>query len=91
MNDDDDFLTFIVLIGVAAVFGPALAAHFIPTFAETLVHWHLLVTDGVLIPVAAGAGLDLARVVIAAGILVSLALVAVVAASRAAARRKARA
>ena len=83
----DDTLT-LVLIGAFSLmlFGPTLAARLIPQAASFLVDVHVLTTDNVILPLSDAAGLDLGRMVIAAGgVLLLLALV-VFAVRRAAAR-----
>ena len=83
----DDTLT-LVLIGafVLMLFGPTLAARLIPQAASFLVDVHILTTENVILPLSDAAGLDLGRLVIAAGgVLLLLALV-VFAVRRAAAR-----
>ncbi|MBS1673068.1 MAG: hypothetical protein JSS74_03795 [Actinobacteria bacterium] len=83
----DDTLT-LVLIGAFSLmlFGPTLAARLIPQAASFLVDVHVLTTENVILPLSDAAGLDLGRMVIAAGgVLLLLALV-VFAVRRAAAR-----
>lgn len=83
----DDTLT-LVLIGAFSLmlFGPTLAARLIPQAASFLVDVHVLTTENVILPLSDAAGLDLGRLVIAAGgVLLLLALV-VFAVRRAAAR-----
>lgn len=67
-SDDDDFITFMAIGAFLIVFGPTLLARFAPWARDLLVRRHVLVDHDVLIPIASGAGLDLARVLIAAGI-----------------------
>lgn len=83
----DDTLT-LVLIGAFALmlFGPTLAARLIPQAASFLVDVHVLTTENVILPLSDAAGLDLGRLVIAAGGLLLLLALVVFAVRRAAAR-----
>lgn len=76
-NAPDDIITFFVVIFLAATFGPVLAGNLFPQVRAFLVDWHILVTDGVLVPVLDGAGLDIGRVLIAGGVLAVLILLLV--------------
>lgn len=83
----DDTLT-LVLIGAFSLmlFGPTLAARLIPQAASFLVDVHVLTTENVILPLSDAAGLDLGRLVIAAGGLLLLLALVVFAVRRAAAR-----
>ncbi len=83
----DDTLT-LILIGTFALMllGPTLAARFIPQAASFLVDVHVLTTENVMLPLADAAGLDLGRLVIAAGALLLLLALVVFTVRRAAAR-----
>lgn len=69
-NSDDDFLAWIVGLIALVIFGPGILASAVPKVQTWLVETHVLVTDEVIIPIGTGAGLDLARIAIAAGALV---------------------
>lgn len=86
MNSDDDVLTFLLLVGGAALVGPALLAQFVPTVAAWFVETGILTTKGVVIPIG-DAGLDLGRIIVLAA-LVLLLLLGVVVLVRARARRQ---
>lgn len=83
----DDTLT-LLLVGVFALMllGPTLAAKFIPQAATFLVDVHVLTVENVIVPIADPAGLDLGRLVIAAGALLLLLALIVFVVRRAAAR-----
>lgn len=83
----DDTLT-LVLIGAFSLmlFGPTLAARLIPQAASFLVDVHVLTTENVILPLSDAAGLDLGRLVIAAGAVLLLLALVVFAVRRAAAR-----
>lgn len=83
----DDSLT-LILIGTIALmlFGPTLAAKFIPQAATFLVDVHVLTTENVIIPLAEPAGLDIGRLVIASGALLLLLALIVVEVRRASVR-----
>lgn len=76
-NSNDDMWTWFAGIIAAVVIGPTLLASAVPTAQAWLVRVHVLATEGVLIPVGTGAGLDLARIAIAAGALLLVALIVV--------------
>lgn len=86
MNTKDDEL---VLVLAAIIFGPVLLAGFFKPVQEALVSWHVLTTENVLIPIGEGAGIDLARLVIAISVIGALALLTVLAFRRRAAIKKA--
>lgn len=73
MNTDDDRTMLILTLPIIAfLLGPGLLAAFLPDVRGALIEAHVLVEDNVIIPIAAGAGLDLARIVIICGLLVAL-------------------
>ena len=73
MNTDDDRTMLIITLPILAfLLGPGILASFLPDVRTALLQAHLLVDENVLIPIADGIGLDLARVVILAGLLVGL-------------------
>lgn len=74
-NSNDEMWTWFAGIIAAVVIGPTLLASAVPTAQAWLVRVHVLATEGVLIPVGTGAGLDLARIAIAAGALLLVALI----------------
>jgi hypothetical protein len=86
-SDDDEILTFFVVIAAAALLGPMLLAHFSAAAIEKLISWHVIVDHGVLIPIGGGAGLDLARTGIAAGIFLLLFLIGFASVKHTVARR----
>jgi len=76
-DDDDDFFNWIVLALVGAAIVPVLIAKFVPAAQDFLVRWHVLVTDHVLIPLGPTAGLDFARCLIGAAVIVIAVLIVV--------------
>lgn len=73
MNTDDDRTMLILTLPILLfLLGPGILASFLPDVRGALLQAHLLVDENVLIPIADGIGLDLARVVILAGLLVGL-------------------
>ena len=80
-NDNDDFVTWLLVCFVVIVFGPGLLASFLPAATQLLVKMHILVTSEILIPIGT-AGLDLPRVLILAGAALIVALVAILAVRR---------
>lgn len=73
MNTDDDRTMLILTLPIIALLlGPGLLASFLPDVRGALIDARVLVEENVIIPIAAGAGLDLARVVIVCGLLVAL-------------------
>lgn len=78
-SDDDNFWTTMTAIIAIPLLGPALLASTLPAVQRWLIENHVLVTEGVLIPVGVGAGLDLARAAICAGAVSLLILVLVLA------------
>jgi hypothetical protein len=68
-SQDDEFLTILMAPFLLSIFGPTIAAKIFPQFSETLVSWHLLSTDGVIIAVADGIGLGLPQLLFAAAAL----------------------
>lgn len=90
-NGDDSnegLATVLTGVGLVAVLGPGIAASTVPKLQALLVRWGLLVDDGILIPIGDGAGLDLARLAVVAGIVGLLLVLLVVSARRAAERRR---
>jgi hypothetical protein len=87
-NDDDEFMILLVAAVAVTIFGPGLAAQFIPQVSEALVRWNILVTEGILVPIGDSAGLDLARVTIAGGLVALLVLLLVVLVRSKAARKR---
>jgi hypothetical protein len=81
-GSDDDFITWIIGIIAVIVIGPSLLAKFVPAAQQALVHAHVLVTGGVVIPIGSGAGLDLPRVLLGVGVAALLALLVYVAIRR---------
>jgi len=76
-NSNDDIWTWFAGIIAAVLIGPALLAAAVPTAQTWLVKAHVLATEGVLIPVGTGAGLDLPRIAVVAGAFVLLVLIVV--------------
>lgn len=74
-NSNDDIWTWFAGIIAAALIGPALLASAVPTAQTWLIKAHVLATQGVLIPVGTGAGLDLPRIAIVAGAAVLVILI----------------
>lgn len=73
MNTDDDRTMLIITLPILAfLLGPGILASFLPDVRTTLLQAHLLVDENVLIPIADGIGLDLARALILAGVLLGL-------------------
>lgn len=72
-----DFSTWLIIVGAAALFGPGLLARFVPAAQQFLLESRILTADDLVITIAPGVGLDLARVVIAAGIAGLLLLITV--------------
>lgn len=88
--DTEEIVMWLVGAAAALACAPLAVARFAPAAADFLVRWHVLTRFGVLLPVAGGAGLDLARLAAAAAILVALVLIAGSSLSRARRRREAR-
>lgn len=73
MKENDTDILIYILCGM--IFLPPMLAKLVPGVRDSLVQWHILVTDNVLVPLHDGVGLDLPRVLIAIcilGVLVSL-------------------
>ena len=63
-----DFSTWLLGAGAIVLLGPGLLARFVPAAQQYLLDLSILTSDELVITIAPGIGLDLARVVIAAGI-----------------------
>ncbi|MBG0716876.1 hypothetical protein G3N18_02080 [Microbacterium sp. 2C] len=73
MNTDDDRTMLILTLPILLLLiGPGILASFLPDVRGALLQARLLVDENVLIPIADGIGLDLARVMILAGLLVGV-------------------
>lgn len=73
MNTDDDRTMLILTLPIIVfLLGPGMLAAFLPDVRGALVEARVLVEEDIIIPIAAGAGLDLARVVIICGLLVAV-------------------
>ena len=73
MNTDDDRTMLILTLPILLLLlGPGLLASFLPDVRALLLEAHLLVDENVVIPIAAGVGLDAARIVILCGLLIAL-------------------
>lgn len=74
-NSNDDIWTWFAGILAVVLIGPALLASAVPAAQTWLVKAHVLATEGVLIPVGTGAGLDLPRIAVVAGAFVLVILI----------------
>lgn len=88
MNDDQLAMTITGLV-LAAFVGPGIAAKMIPAVRDALLQWHILVDEGVLVPLVEGVGLDLGRILILAAVLALLIALVITTKRRVAAHREA--
>lgn len=89
-GSDDSFVLLVIGTIALMLFGPPLAAKLVPQVGAFLTEVHVFTTESVILPIASDAGLDLARILVAVGLLLLLAITAVWASRRAAAARAAK-
>lgn len=71
-NDNDNMIAFFAVVIFLVAFGPGLLASFIPEVRTALLDARILVDENVVLPLADGIGLDIARAVILCGILLAV-------------------
>lgn len=79
MNDDDETLWLIIAGILLLIFAPGILGSMFTPVQAWLVEAHVLVRQGVMIPIGTGSGLDLTRVLIVTGVLLLAGALAVVA------------